>query len=838
MKNNSLSRKLKDFISLGLHIMMIEGYKNHFMLTAVKSKKSSEYKETSIEDTLGGLDTSMKGLASSEVSDRIQNYGYNEVEEKRKNPFLQFFRRYWGPMPWLLEVAIILAYFLGHYLESGIILALLTMNAVIGYFQERGSQKALESLKKRLAIKAKVLRDGLWITIEAREIVPGDIIALALGDVVPADTKIISGEFSIDQSILTGESMPVDARQSSVVYAGSVVKRGEGQGAVINTSTNTFFGQTAELVKIAHPKSHQEEIMLAIVRYMLYFGLAALVLVAIYSVLIGIGVLSIVTFAVIFLMAAVPVALPAVMTIVQSVGATEMVKKGVLVTRLDSIEDAASIDVLCLDKTGTITENKLSVADIIFFPGYTREDVILISILASQEVGNDTIDMAVIAYAKSSGIESLKYQRLSFTPFEPSTKRSEAIIQTDGRKFKVTKGAPQIIVSICSGIDEEFKKKIDQLVEDLSRKGYRTLGVARSEGEGQNNLHLVGLLSLADPPRSDSKQMIEEMKGLGIRPVMLTGDNIAIAREIAKQVLIGEKIVQISKLKGLSEAEQAKAIEEYDGFAEIYPEDKYKIVKLLQSRKHIVGMTGDGVNDAPALKQAELGIAVSNATDVAKASASVVITEPGIRVIVEAIKTSRHIYQRMLTWVINKVTKVIQVIGLLTIGFFWVQDTVVSLLGMALLIFANDFVTMSLATDNVKFTSNPNKWNVRNITLASLVIGLLLIAEGTIALWIGKNYFHLGIDELRTFMILLLIFTSQFRIYIVRERRYFWSSLPGKALIIATVAALVVFTLMGIYGLIVTPLAVYQVLFVLGFSALFTFAIDVPKYLAFRRFGL
>ncbi len=364
------------------------------------------------------------------------------------------------------------------------------------------------------------------------------------------------------------------------------------------------------------------------------------------------------------------------------------------------------------------------------------------------------------------------------------------------------------------------------------------MGVARSEGEDQNNLHLVGLLSLADPPRSDSKEMIEEMKGLGIRPVMLTGDNIAIAREIARQVSIGDKIVQMGKLKGLSETEQAKAIEEYDGFAEIYPEDKYKIVKLLQSRKHLVGMTGDGVNDAPALKQAEMGIAVSSATDVAKASASVVITEPGIRVIVDAIKTSRHIYQRMLTWVINKVTKVIQVIGLLTIGFFWVQDTVVSLLGMALLIFANDFVTMSLATDNVKFTSNPNKWNVRNITLASLVIGLLLIGEGAIALFIGKNYFHLGIDELRTFMMLLLIFTSQFRVYIVRERRYFWSSRPGKALIIATVSALVVFILLGIYGVIVTPLTVYQVLFVLGFSALFTLAIDVPKYLAFRRFGL
>jgi len=797
-----------------------------------------DYKTISPEDTLTGLNASPNGLSETEARRRILQYGYNEVTEKQKNPALQFLRRYWGPMPWLLELAIILAYFLGHYLESGIIFVLLTLNAFIGYFQERGSQRALDSLKKRLAITARVLRDGKWKTIEAREIVPGDILAIALGDIVPADIKIIKGELSVDQSILTGESLPVDARESSLVYSSSIVKRGEGRGVVVNTGQNTYFGKTAELVRIAHPKSHQEEIMLAIVRYMLYFGLAALVLVAIYSLLIGIGVLSIVTFAVIFLMAAVPVALPAVMTIVQSVGATEMARKGVLITRLDSIEDAASIDVLCLDKTGTITENKLSVADIIPFSGYGKEDVILTALMASQEIGQDTIDLAVIAYAKSSGFTANKFQQLTFTPFEPSTKRSEALIKLAGKQFKAIKGAPQVIVSICSGIDEEFKKKVDQMLEDLSRKGYRTLGVARSEGEGQNNPRLVGLLSLADPPRPDSKQMIGEMKALGIRPIMLTGDNIAIAREIARQVSIGDKIVQIGKLKGLRETEQAQAIEEFDGFAEIYPEDKYKIVKLLQSRKHLVGMTGDGVNDAPAIKQAEMGIAVSSATDVAKASASVVITEPGIRIIVETIKTSRQIYQRMLTWIINKVTKVIQVIGLLTLGFFLVQDTVVSLLGMALLIFANDFVTMSLATDNVKSTSNPNHWNVRNITLASSVIGLLLIGEGAIALFVGKNYFHLGIDELRTFMMLLLIFTSQFRVYIVRERRYFWSSRPGKALIIATVSALVVFILLGIYGLIITPLTVSQVLFVLGFSALFTLAIDFPKHLVFRLFGL
>jgi H+-transporting ATPase len=800
-------------------------------------RKTSEYHDLSVEETLRLLNATTDGLKGSEAQKRLQLFGYNEIVEKRKSPVLQFLLRYWGPMPWLLELAIVLSIVLGHYLEAGIIFGLLTINSVIGHLQARSSQAALESLKKRLAIKAETLRDGNWTVVDAKEIVPGDVIALGLGDMVPADAKVIDGELSIDQSVLTGESLPVDAHQSSVVYSGSVVRRGEARCIVVNTGLNTYFGRTAELVRVAKPKSHQEEIMLAIVRYMMYLGVAALIIVSIDSALTGIGVMTILTFAVIFLMGAVPVALPAVLTIVQAVGATELVKKGALVTRLDSIEDAASIDVLCLDKTGTITQNELSVSEIIPLSGYSKEDVIVASSLASQELGKDAIDLAVIGFARSAGSELGKYKQVSFTPFEPSTKRSEAIVLADGKQFRTIKGAPQVVMSL-SRINEEARKDLDTLVEDLSLKGYRTLAVARSEDSDLDNLHLVGFISLADPPRPDSRDMIEETRKLGIKPVMLTGDNIAIAREIARQVSLGDRIMKISDLKNLSEEQQAEIVEQYDGFAEIYPEDKYKIVRLLQSRGHFVGMTGDGVNDAPALKQAEMGIAVSNSTDVAKASASTVLTEPGLKVIMDAVKTSRHIYQRMLTWVINKVTKVIQVIGLLIVGFFWFHNTVVPLLGMALLIFANDFVTMSLATDNVKFTSNPNKWNVKNITLASLVVGLLLVGEGAIALVIGKNYFHLGWEELRTFATLLLIFTSQFRVYIVRERKYFWSSVPGRELLIATTAAIILFTLLGIYGLIITPITWYQVLFLLGFSALFTFAIDIPKYLAFRKFGL
>ncbi len=801
-------------------------------------RNTSEYKEPSVEETLQLLQSSTDGLTESEVERRLQTFGFNEVTEKRSNPVLGFLKRYWGTMPWLLELAIVLSVALKHYLEAGIIFALLTINTVIGQIQSRGSQRALETLKKRLAINARVLRESKWLTKEAREIVPGDIISVGLGDIVPADAKLISGDLSIDQSILTGESLPVDVQKSAIIYSGSIVKRGEAKCVIVNTGTNTYFGKTAELVKTAKPKSHQEQIMLAIVRYMMFLGIGALVLVAAYAAIIGTGILSILTFAVIFLMGAVPVALPAVMAIVQAVGAMELAKKGVLVTKLDSIEDAASIDILCLDKTGTITQNKLSVGEVIPFGNYAKDDVIMMAGLACQEQSKDAIDTALLEYSRSIDVKLKSFECVSFTPFEPATKRSEAIITASGTRFKVIKGAPQIVISLCKTLDEATKAKADQTVQELSLKGYRALAVARSTVGDFDNIQLVGLLSLADPPRPDSKAMIEDARALGIKPIMLTGDNIAIAKEIARQVTVGPRIIRMEEFRKLSEPEQAKMIEESDGFAEIYPEDKYKIVKLLQSKGHMVGMTGDGVNDAPALKQAELGIAVSSSTDVAKASASMVLTEPGVAVIIDAIKTSRHIYQRMLTWVINKVTKVIQVVGLLTIGFFWFHDIVVSLLGMALLIFANDFVTMSLATDNVKYTASPNKWNVRNITFASLVVGSLLVVEGAVALFVGTHYFHLQLEELRTFTVLTLIFTSQFRIYIVRERNYFWSSRPSRELVLATTGTIIAFALLGVYGLIITPLAPYQVLFSLVFSAVFTLVIDFPKYEAFKKFGL
>ena len=801
-------------------------------------KNTSEYKKISLDETFKLLETTADGLSDTEVKNRLDKFGYNEIVGKKTNPLIEFLLRYWGPMPWLLELAMGLSFGLSHYVEGTIIFLLLTMNAIIGQIHSDSSQKVIELLKKKLAIKAKVLRNKKWSKEDAKGIVIGDIISVKLGDIVPTDAIIITGELSVDQSALTGESLPTETHLSDIIYSGSIIRRGEATCIVINTGANTYFGKTAELVKNAKPKSHQLEVMMAVVKYMMYLGIAASILVSVSAFLMHLSILLILTFVVIFLLGAIPVALPAVLTIVQSVGAKELAKKGALVTRLDSVEDAASIDIICFDKTGTITQNKLSVVDSIPFSGNVKEDVLKIASLTSHSEGMDLIDLAIIEYANTVGVNFKDYKQISYTPFDPSVKRTEAIIEAGGKQFRAVKGAAQVIMSLCKDLEKSTIEEVNKTIDGFSKKGYRTIAVASSEGTALDNLKLVGLLPLADPPRPDSKSMIDQARKLGIKPLMLTGDSIDIAKEISMQVGIGNNIIRMSDIKDLDEKKQLKMVSACDGFAEIYPEDKYKIVKLLQSGGHMVGMTGDGVNDAPALKQAEMGIAVSNSTDVAKAAASVVLTEPGVGVIIDALTISRQTYQRMLTWVINKVAKVIEFVVLLTVGFFWMHNILLSLLGMSLLIFANDFVTMSLATDNAKFTSNPNKWNVKNNIMASLIPAMLYVLEDVFLILLGKYYFHLNWNELTTLVMLSLIFNSQFRVLIVRERRHFWDSLPGKALMVSSTLAVLGFSLIAGFGILIPQLNFLLVLTIFGFSALFSFGIDFPKYYLFKKLGL
>jgi len=796
------------------------------------SKQTRDFEKIPIEKIFELLGTNPEGLTEEEAEERLRRYGPNAVEEKKENSILEFLKRFWGPMPWLLEIAILLSLAIGHKTEAAIIASLLVINAVIGFKHQQSSKKVLESLKSRLAPKAKVFRNGVLKFVDSKLVVPGDIIVVELGDIVPADCKIIEGDTSVDQSALTGESLPVEVSKGGILYSGSIVKGGRAKCVVLNTGKNTYFGRTAELVKVARPKSHQQEVMLAVTKYSMYMGLIVMVIASIFVYLSGLknGLISILTFDVAILMGCVPVALPAVMTIMQAAGARELAKKGVLVSRLDAVEDAASVDVLCLDKTGTITTGELEVTEIISFGSLTNKDVIELALYASAESTGDPIDSAIFKKAKELGVQK-KGKQLSFKPFDPSLKRTEGLAEINGLKMKIVKGAPQIVERLCS----QVPKELESTVEKLAERGLKTLLVAY--GEEGKGIVAAGLIALSDPPRPDSPALIKKLKELYVRPKMLTGDSFPIAREISVKVGIGEVGYSLQEIRK-SDAESREFVEKADFIAEVYPEDKYEIVKILQEKGHMVGMTGDGVNDAPALKQAELGIAVSNATDVAKSSAGMVLLTSGLRGIVDAIMLSREVYQRALTWIINKVTKVIQFTLLLVLGLMLLHYDVLTLMGMALLIFANDFATMSLSTDNAEPSLSPNKWNIKNIMISSFVIGVALLVEALLSIYLGLKLFAFEQDKMQSFILLLMVFTSQFRVLIVRERRPFWSSKPGRELMISVVGVILTFAILGVTGIIIAPIPASAVLFSLVYSAAFTFSLDPLKVLIFKKTGL
>lgn len=804
----------------------------------MQKKTTSDFKKADVNTALGWLEASENGLSQDSVSIRLKEFGFNEVPGKKSNVWLEFLSNFWGPIPWLLEVAALLTYLTGDLFDALVIASLLIINTSVSFYNEHDSKKALALLKRKLTIKTRVLRNNSWLTLEARELVPGDVIIVGLGDVVPADAKIFHGGVSADQSALTGESLPVELRESEVLFTGSVIKRGEAKCVVVNTGMNTYFGKTVELVNIAKPKSRQEEIMFNISRNMIYLGALAFAVILVYALLMRIPPITILTFAVLFIGGGIPAALPVMFTISQSKGATDLSKHGILVTKLDSIENAASVEILCLDKTGTITMNELRVSDAIPFSGFTKQDLLSFSALASSFESKDSIDQTVIEYAKSSGAKFAGFKQISYTPFEPATKRAEASVSFKGKRFKVLKGAPQTILSLCKGLSKSQKQDFSEKVNSLSLKGCRVLAVAKSDFGKLSNLKLVGLLALSDPLRPDSAQTIFELRQAGIKPIMLTGDNIAVAREMAKQSGIGDRIVRISDIKSLPRDRQVSAVENCDGIAEIYPEDKFWVVKLLQSDGRMVGMTGDGVNDAPALKQAELGIAVSSSSDVAKAAASMVLTEPGTRVILEAVRTSRETYQRMLTWTLKKITRSIQFMIVLTLGFFWLHDVVVSIPGLMLLVVVNDFFTMSLAVDNARSTKNPNGWNTWNITLASVFLGVLLAVIALWLLYVGVSSYGFALDQIKTLVLIALVYTGQFGIIIVRERGFFWASRPAF-FVSATIAfALVAFTLMAIFGVVLDQIPVHLVLFSLVACIAFVLLLDPLKVLIFKRLGI
>ena len=587
----------------------------------------------------------------------------------------------------------------------------------------------------------------------ARELVPGDVVRIRSGDFVPADVKI-QGYVEADQSALTGESLVVEKKPDDMVYSGSIVKRGESNAVVVSTGVKTYFGRTVQLVQLARPKLHIEEVVSKVVRWLLIIVAALIAVAFTFSILRSFNLLDLLPLVLVLLLSAIPVALPAMFTTSLAIGSRELARKGVLVTRLSAVEDAATMDVLCADKTGTITMNKLSIANVMPLNGFTEKDVILYGALASQEANQDPIDLAFINKAKQEKLSVETFVQESFVPFDPKNRRTEATVKKDGEEFKVMKGAVRTIAGAC-GLDENGIHELEARLEEFAARGYRTLAVARADIQGQPQL--VGLSTLYDMPRPDSKQLIQELKELGVPVKMLTGDALPIAREIADTIGLGENVMSASSLKTLIKTdplEAAEAAEKSNGFAEVYPEDKYTIVKSLQAEKHVVGMTGDGVNDAPALRQAEVGIAVSNATDVAKGAASVVLTSEGLTGIVDLVKNGRVIYERITAWILSKTVRTLQISTFVVLSFLLTGTYVVSAFAIILYFFLTDFVKIALSTDNLCWSRKPDTWNIAGAVKASLVLGFLVIAESFGLLYVALHFFHIALNDPATRLLL------------------------------------------------------------------------------------
>ena len=801
--------------------------------------KKSDF-DTEAEEVVKSLGSDLNaGLKSSEVENRLKQYGHNEVLEKKTSSIVRFATKFWGLTAWMLEIIIVLSWFLQRYADLYIVTGLLVFNSILGFFEEQKASNAVEALKEKLRVNARVLRDGAWKTVPARELVPGDIVRTRSGDFVPADVKIVKGDLGVDQSALTGESMEVEKKPDDVLYSGSVVRRGESNGVVISTGTRTYFGKTVQLVQLAKPKLHIENVVSTVVRWLLIIVVALIIVAAGVSVLRGTNLLDLLPIVLVLLLSAIPVALPAMFTISMATGSMELAKKGVLVTRLSASEDAAIMNVLCADKTGTITLNRLSIARVMPLNGFSEREVIFYGTLASQEANQDPIDQAFIAMAKQANLMDDSFTQKDFVPFDPKTRRTEAIVQKNGRDFGVMKGAVRVIAQAC-GLDEGGIEELERRVEEFAAKGYRTLAVGKTYDHSQSRL--VGLVTLHDTPRPDSKQLIQELKELGVSVKILTGDALPIAKEIAKDVGLRGNIIKISDLKEFINDNPIRAVEaaeESDGFAEVYPEDKYTIVKSLQAQRHVVGMTGDGVNDAPALRQSEVGIAVRSATDVAKGAASVILTSEGLTSIVDLVKNGRVIYERISAWILSKITRTLQIASFVVLSFLLTGNYVVSAFAIILYFFMTDFVKIALSTDNLRWSRNPDTWNITGLVKISLVLSLLVIAESFGLLYVGFNIFHLTVADrtLDTFTFEILFYSAMFLIFNVRERGHFWNSRPSKILLAAmvlSVTAAVAVTTFGIPGL--EPIPLSDTLFVLSCSAAFSLTFnDLFKFFLVKK---
>lgn len=769
----------------------------------------SEFEKLNLDETFKKLQVDpQKGLSTQEASKRLQENGLNQLKQKKKSKWLILFAFFWGPIPWMIEIAVILSAALRRWPDFIIILAMLLINAILGFIQEYQAGNAIEALKEKLALKAKVLRGGNWLEVEAKSLVPGDIISVKLGNIIPADIKLISGEYlSIDQSSLTGESLPIDKKVGEIALSSTIAKKGEMKGVVLSTGMNTFIGKTAKLVDTAKTISHFQEAIIRIGRFLIITTLiicGIILAVSIYRLDIAYSTHEtygqIAIFILVLVIAGIPVALPAVLSVTMAIGAHRLAKLKAIVVKLVSIEELANMNILCSDKTGTLTKNELTVGEIISFKGKDAQEVLLMASLASNKETGDSIDHAILDKLPNQDILK-NFTTEKFIPFDPVRKNAEATIKaSDGSTYKVLKGATQVILDLVK-LDQKERQNIQKAIDDFAKKGFRTIGVARSN-VSKNDWQFLGIISLFDPPREDTKETVDNLKKLGLSIHMITGDNTAIAKQIATQLGLGQKIISISELKKNNEQHLSEEIQKAEGFAEVFPEDKFHIIKAFQAKKNVLGMTGDGVNDAPALKQADVGIAASGASDAARSAADLVLTEPGLMTISHAVEESRRIFGRMKSYAMYRISETCRLLIFLLFSMLFFNDFPLTAIMIILIALLNDIPIMSIAYDNMQVKKDPVVWKMKEVFTISIGLAIVGVLSTFGLFLIGKTYWGMDFDHLRTLVFMGILCGGNLTIYIMRNESMLWSTpSPNWKFLIATCFSLIIGTLISVYGI-------------------------------------